>query len=65
MPMLMAILVNAGKNGWVALNVYLYIAMNIEEKKQQRAMLLHFAGPSVDEIFGTLPDTGEAKDYDN
>ena len=27
-------------------------------------MLLHFAGPSVDEIFDTLPDTGEAKDYD-
>ena len=27
-------------------------------------MLLHFAGPAVDEIFDTLPDTGEAKDYD-
>ena len=38
--------------------------MNIEEKKQQRAMLLHFAGPAVDEIFVTLPDTDEAKDYD-
>ena len=26
-------------------------------------MLLHFAGLAVDEIFETLPDTGEAKDY--
>jgi hypothetical protein len=38
--------------------------MNITDKKQQRAMLLHFAGPAVDEIFDTLSDTGEAKDYD-
>ena len=49
---------------WLSRFERLLIAMNIEEKKQQRAMLLHFAGPAVDEIFETLPDTGEAKDYD-
>ena len=49
---------------WLGRFERLLIAMNIEEKKQQRAMLLHFAGPAVDEIFDTLPDTGEAKDYD-
>ena len=25
--------------------------------------MLHYAGPAVDEIFDTLPDTGEDKDY--
>ena len=49
---------------WLGRFERLLIAMNIEDKKQQRAMLLHFAGPTVDEIFETLPDTGEAKDYD-
>ena len=49
---------------WLSRFERLLVAMNIEEKKQQRAMLLHFAGPAVDEIFETLPDTGEAKDYD-
>ena len=34
-------------------------AMNISDKKRQRAMLLHFAGDSVYEIFETLPDNGE------
>ena len=27
-------------------------------------MLLYFVGSAVDEIFETLPDTGEAKGYD-
>ena len=49
---------------WLGRFERLLIAMNIEGKRQQRAMLLHFAGPAVDEIFETLPDTGEAKDYD-
>ena len=49
---------------WLGRFERLLIAMNIEEKKQQRAMLLHLAGPAVHEIFETLPDIGEAKDYD-
>ena len=39
------------------------IATNITETKQQRALFLHYAGPAVDEIFDTLPDTGENMDY--
>ena len=49
---------------WLGRFERLLVAMNITDKKQQRAMLLHFAGPAVDEIFDTLPNTGEAKDYD-
>ena len=33
------------------------------DDKQNRALLLHHAGPSVDEIFDTLESTGEEKDY--
>ena len=49
---------------WLGRFERLLVAMNITDKKQQRAMLLHFAGPAVDEIFDTLSDTDEAKDYD-
>ena len=31
--------------------------------KQKRALLLHYGGPAVDEIFETLQDVGEDKDY--
>ncbi|CAB3986353.1 Hypothetical predicted protein [Paramuricea clavata] len=37
--------------------------MNITDATQKRALLLHYAGPDVDDIFETLPDTGEDKDY--
>eukprot|EP00794_Sanderia_malayensis_P010468 gene10468-biopygen7634 len=37
--------------------------MNIKDDTQKRAMLLHYAGPDVDEIFDTLQDTGKDKDY--
>ena len=33
-------------------------------KIQRRALLLHSAGEAVQEIFETLTDTGEAKDYE-
>ncbi|CAB4019571.1 Hypothetical predicted protein [Paramuricea clavata] len=39
------------------------MATNITETKQQRALLLHYAGPAVEEVFDTLPDTGVDKDY--
>ena len=48
---------------WLARFERLLIVTNITEAKHQRALLLHYAGPAVDEIFDTLPDTGEAKDY--
>ncbi|CAH3108006.1 unnamed protein product [Pocillopora meandrina] len=38
--------------------------MNITAAKRKRALLLHYAGTDVDEIFDTLPNTGEDGDYD-
>jgi hypothetical protein len=37
-------------------------AMNIEEDKQKKALLLYQAGQATQEIFETIPDTGD--DYD-
>lgn len=36
---------------------------NATTRQRRRAMLLHLAGPDVQEIFSTLADTGEATDY--
>ena len=33
-------------------------------RQQRRAQLLHFAGPDVQDIFLTLPNTGTVRDYD-
>ena len=38
-------------------------AMEIDDPKRQRALLLHFSGEEVYRVFKTLPDTGEANDY--
>ena len=38
--------------------------MNIEIPKRKRALLFHYAGAEVDEIFDTLPNNGDANDYD-
>ena len=43
-------------------NTYL-VAADITDATQKRALLLYQAGPEVYEIFKTLPDTGEAKDF--
>ena len=37
--------------------------MNMTVPKRKRALLLHSAGPGVDEISDTLPDTGDDNDY--
>jgi hypothetical protein len=37
--------------------------MNITDATQKRALLLHYAGPDVDDIFETLPNTSEDIDY--
>ena len=39
------------------------IGMNITVPKRKRALLLHYASPEVDEIFDTLPNTGDDSDY--
>ena len=41
----------------------LTIGMRISDEKQIRALLLHYGGTEVDEIFDTLQDVGEDKDY--
>ena len=40
------------------------VATNIKDLARKRALLLYQAGPEVHEIFKTLPDTGEANEYD-
>ena len=39
------------------------LAMNIEDETRKRALLLHYIGPSAFDIFETLNDTGDEKDY--
>jgi hypothetical protein len=48
---------------WLTRFERLIVGMNITDATQKRALLLHYAGPDVDDIFETLPDTGEDKDY--
>lgn len=42
----------------------LMIALAIDDNARKRALLLHYAGPEVDDIFDTLEDTGDKDDYD-
>ena len=39
------------------------LAMNIEDDTRKRALLLHYIGSSAFDIFETLSDTGDEKDY--
>ena len=48
---------------WLARFENLIVGMGIGDPKQTRALLLHYSGPEVDEIFDTLENTGEDKDY--
>ena len=36
---------------------------NANNRQRRRALLLHLAGINVQDIFSTLPNTGDAKDY--
>jgi len=49
---------------WLARLERLFTGMNITIPKRKRALLLHYAGPDVDEIFDTLLDTAGDNDYD-
>ena len=40
----------------------LLVGMHVKDKKRQRALLLHYGGEEVNEIFETLTDTGD--DYE-
>ena len=48
---------------WLARFENLIVGMGIDNTTQKRALLLHYSGPEVDEIFDTLENTGEDKDY--
>ena len=43
---------------WLKRFERLLVAMNMSNDARKRALLLHYAGPTVDEIFDTLEDTG-------
>ena len=43
---------------WVKSFQYFVIASNINNNERKRALLLHLIGPESQEIFDTLPDTG-------
>ena len=44
---------------WIKRLENLFVAANITDKKRQRALLLYYAGDEVQEIFDTLPETGD------
>ena len=48
---------------WLARFENLIVGMGIGDAKRKRALLLHYSGPEVDEIFDTLENTSEDKDY--
>ena len=49
---------------WLKSFNYFVIGSGITDKTQKRALLLHLAGPEVQQIFDTLADTGNSNDFD-
>ena len=47
---------------WLARFCNLLLAIDVTDKKRQRALLLHYAGEGLNEIFDTLPDTTAGED---
>ena len=48
---------------WLGRLERLFTGMKMTVPKRKRTLLLHYASPKVDEIFDTLPDTGDDNDY--
>ena len=48
---------------WLGRLENFFVAFDIKDDTRKRAMLLHFAGESVSNIFSTLSDTGDETDY--
>ena len=42
----------------------LFVAMNINSRKRKKALLLHYAGEEVYEIYGTLHNTRDENGFD-
>lgn len=49
---------------WLKQFVFFTVGSGITDNKQKRALLLHLAGPDVQEIFETLNETGDEDNYD-
>jgi hypothetical protein len=49
---------------WLTRFKNLLLALDVDDTKRQRALLLHYAGESVNEIFETLPNTEAGEDED-
>ena len=50
---------------WLSRFKNMMVAMNVDDNDaRQRALLLHYAGEQVYDIFETLTDTGESDDFD-
>ncbi len=49
---------------WVSSFKLYLMASGIKDDAQKRALLLHLGGSDVQDIFATMEDTGEDKDYD-
>ena len=49
---------------WLARFERLMVVLDVKDNKRKRAMLLHYAGPKVDEIFDTLSNTGTEDEYE-
>ena len=47
---------------WLTRFRNLLLALAVDDAKRQRALLLHYAGESVNEIFETLPNTNAGED---
>ena len=48
---------------WLTRFERLLVGLNITDPTRKRALLLHYAGNDVDDIFDTLTDTGDAAAY--
>ncbi len=55
--------INSKWSKWLKRFENLMVAMDITQDKRKRALLLHYAGSEVDDIFDTLDDTGAETDY--
>ena len=45
------------------LTAFELFADNANKRQRRRALMLHLAGPAVQDIFLNLPNTGDVKDY--
>lgn len=51
-------------DAWIKRFNRFVVGMDVKDPTRKRALLLYLAGPEVERIFETLPETGEDKEYD-